>query len=227
MVFVIIPVKTLLLAKQRLGLFLKPEERSLFCLAMLKDVLEATKESRGIEKVCIVSNDNTVLGLAKEKGIEGINEGEEKGLNSALELAMSICAEKGAFSVLILPLDIPLVKSEDISYIVDQADLEERLVTFTPSKDEIGTNALLMKPPAVIKPRFGPSSFAAHVKESKMNDIAFKICNLSRIALDIDVPEDLLLFFRQGKGTRAYDYLLKINFLERINTFFGVSEFTN
>jgi len=217
MSFVAIPVKGLKDAKRRLEVILRPEERRLLCIAMLKDVLKAVRMSKYVEKVIIISCDQTILKLARKMRAIAFDEGESRGLNSAVERIARYCTDEGAKSMLILPIDIPLVKSDDIDNIIQKG--YTRSMVISPSMDEKGTNALLMSPPTVIKPRFGLNSFKNHINEAIANRIRYKIYRSPRVALDIDTPKDLATFSKLGEGTETHDYMVKIDLINRTNEY--------
>lgn len=216
MAFLVIPVKTLTEGKIRLSGLLRPKERHLLCLYMLKDVLRAAKRAKPLEGIIVVSSDRTALDLAVSMGAFPLREGVQRGLNEAVRLANRTCARRGAQSALILPIDIPLVKEEDIDLVVSAAS-HKKCVVITPSRNERGTNALLTKPPGIIRPRFGVESFEAHIDEAKVAGIPFEVCRLGRIALDIDTPDDLMVFLSEGKGTETHDYIIRAGIAERIH----------
>ena len=58
-----------------------------------------------------------------------------------------------------------------------------------PDRHGTGTNALLLTPPDVIEPAFGPGSFARHRAVGGGHGPASP--NLPSLTLDIDTPEDL------------------------------------
>ena len=56
-----------------------------------------------------------------------------------------------------------------------------------PDRHGTGTNALLLTPPDVIEPAFGPGSFARHSELAGHGRVA----ELPSLTLDIDTPDDL------------------------------------
>ncbi|MGQ9719184.1 MAG: 2-phospho-L-lactate guanylyltransferase [Nitrososphaerales archaeon] len=218
MVFVAIPVKGLKDAKRRLEGLLGNDERRQLSIAMLKDVLDAVGMSKYVERIVIISCDRFILRLAEKMGAIGFDEGESRGLNSAIESVSKFCLSKGAESTLVLPIDIPLVKSMDIDHIIGKSR-SPRSVVISPSTDERGTNALLMRPPLVIKPRFGLNSFKAHIGEAITDSIRYRIFRSPRVALDIDTPRDLALFSKLGGGTETYGYMTKIDLINRTDEY--------
>ncbi|MCP8311699.1 MAG: 2-phospho-L-lactate guanylyltransferase [Candidatus Methylarchaceae archaeon HK02M1] len=212
------PVKGLKDAKRRLEGLLRPEEKYQLCFVMLRDVLKAVRTSRYVGQVAVISCDQKVLELASKIGAIGFDEGVSRGLNSAIEHMANFCIDRGAESILVLPIDVPLVKTADIDGIIRKSRLPKSIV-IVPSMDEKGTNALLMRPPTAIKPRFGLDSFRAHISEAKLNKIPLKISKLPRIALDIDMPKDLALFLKMGKGTETYSFMVEIGLVDRVREY--------
>jgi 2-phospho-L-lactate guanylyltransferase (CobY/MobA/RfbA family) len=68
----------------------------------------------------------------------------------------------------------------------------------------MGTNALLLSPPDVLRLRFGHDSFAYHLNEARAKGLQPKSVLNERLALDIDEPEDLQRFLsvRHDSATR-------------------------
>ena len=54
-----------------------------------------------------------------------------------------------------------------------------------------GTNALLLSPPAVIEPAFGPASLEAHVRAARSADASVQLVIDPQLGFDLDTPEDL------------------------------------
>ncbi|MGB9659624.1 MAG: 2-phospho-L-lactate guanylyltransferase [Nitrososphaerales archaeon] len=218
MTFVVVPVKGLKDAKRRLEVVLRPKEKSLLCISMLKDVLKAISNSKYAEKVAIISCDKTILELARQMRAIAFDEGEPRGLNSAVDKVAKFCLDEGIRSLLVLPMDIPLIKSSDIDDMIKQRRLPKSVV-IVPSMDEKGTNALLLNPPNVIKPRFGANSFKTHIDESIANRIQYIIYRSPRVALDIDTPKDLITLSKLGEKTETCDYMMKIGLVNRVNEY--------
>jgi len=89
-----------------------------------------------------------------------------------------------------------------------------------PSRDELGTNALLSRPPEAIPFRFGYDSFRAHRREAEARDLPCEVCELPNLALDIDEIEDLRALLAQPGQTRTHDLLRRLEIDGRL----GVGE---
>jgi 2-phospho-L-lactate guanylyltransferase len=118
----------------------------------------------------------------------------------------------GAESVLVIPGDAPLITPEDVDFILEK-EKPLHSVILVPARDELGTNAILRKPPDAIPSRFGYNSFRKHIEEARRKNIPYEIYKLPRIALDLDEPEDLIFFASQKSETLTYRELIRIGFI--------------
>lgn len=200
----IVPVKRLSEAKSSLSAVLAPQQRRRLVLSMLADVLGAVHQAPSISNAIVVSPDERVLNFARLHGAEGVAE-PDLGLNEALKLAIRHTISKGVDSVLILPADLPLLKSADVENLIAMASAPKDVV-IAPSKAK-GTNALFLRPPGLINLRFGGESFPLHVKEASQVGVRSRVYRSTTVALDIDEPEDLLSVETLGLGTRTYEFL--------------------
>lgn len=212
--FIIVPVKRLGMAKSRLSPLLSVDERKQFCLEMLKDVLTAIKAAKYIQQTIVTGKDETALQIARDFGATFFKE-SKLGLNQAVREVINWCLQKEALSVLILPADVPLVTSLDLNKIFVQQQNSGMVIS--PSRSGEGTNALLLAPPNVIPPSYGPRSFPKHIEKALALGINIHIIRSSRVALDIDTVEDLATFLSQkAKKTHSYNFLMKKRVHERL-----------
>ena len=200
--FAVVPVKNLLKSKTRLSNFFTFQERTLFTLAMLEDVLNALKSSN-VNKTVVVSSDLTVERFVKNFGMTFLKETQES-LNQALNQATKWCVRNAAESVLVLPADIPLITSKDINQLVKLAP--NKSLVISPSQNG-GTNALLQTPPGVISPCFGSDSFKKHISRALAKHVQTKIYVSSNVMFDIDSEKDLEQFLKVGKQTASHRFL--------------------
>jgi 2-phospho-L-lactate guanylyltransferase len=203
----IIPVKHLREAKSSLSSRLTPEGRRQLVLAMLADVLNATGRAPSLLCTTVVSPDEEVLASARAHGAVGIFE-PGLGLNGALGLAVEHVKSSGATSVLILPGDLPLLRPADVENIVTMASARRDAV-IAPSKEN-GTNALFLRPPTLIAPKFGGESFPLHGREAFRAGVKPHIYRSPTIAFDVDKPEDLTHVRTLGVGTQTHKFLSEL-----------------
>jgi 2-phospho-L-lactate guanylyltransferase len=212
--YALVPVKDLSQAKVRLSPLLSPGERHALAAAMLDDVLAALRQATTLDRIALVTTDAHALALAAEWGFEVVDEGSGRGETGAVELAVKVCRERGASSLAVIPGDIPLLTAADVD-IVMQHGLRYDVV-IVPSWDSRGTNAVLLRPPDALQLRFGSWSFFPHVKQAKHKGLSYKVVRLPRVALDVDVPDDLVRLVPQATGTRSYAVLEERGLLRRL-----------
>jgi 2-phospho-L-lactate/phosphoenolpyruvate guanylyltransferase len=192
----LIPVKGFRNAKQRLSAFLGSDEREALAAAMFRDVLRQVPGARGILETVVVTGDDQVAAIAVSMGARVIFESAETGETAAVDFARASLKAAGAEAVLIMPGDLPLVRSSDIESVLAQVP-EGQIAPFAllvPSHDRLGTNALLLAPPDIIKLRFGYDSFRYHVSQVSAQGLPVRYVESEHIALDIDEPKDLEKF---------------------------------
>lgn len=220
MKFIIVPVKELSKAKDRLSNFLSPAERHSLAYAMLEDVLTAVRYSRDADRKFVVTKDAEAINLAKSLGIEAIEEREQRGESFSVDEASRECISMGATTVLRIPGDVPLITPEDIDLILSKHKPSPSLV-LVPSRDRLGTNAMMRTPPDVIRSQFGYDSFRKHTQDATLLKISFEVLDIPRFALDIDEPDDifsLMSYYALNgfNGSRSYRVLRKLGFSERL-----------
>ncbi|MFH1821183.1 MAG: 2-phospho-L-lactate guanylyltransferase [Methanobacteriota archaeon] len=201
----IIPVKRLNEAKSSFGRVLDVESRRRLVIAMLEDMLNAIRKAPSISGTAVVSQDKGVLNFAEINGALGVIE-PGLGLNEALKTAIAHVVALGANSVLLLPGDLPLLKTADIENVTAMATAG-RDVVIAPSKAN-GTNALFLRPPDIMNLKFGGESFPLHVAEAMQAGAKPHIYRSETAAFDIDEPEDLLKIKNVGLGTKTHEFLL-------------------
>ena len=210
----LIPVKGFSNAKQRLSPLLDAAERELFAEVMFRDVLKQVLKARGLVETYVVSGDNKVAEIAASLGAQLIREKAEKGETDAVDFARGELKQLGREAVLIIPGDMPLVRSADIEEVLAQVPEAASFpfALLVPSHDRMGTNALLLAPPDIIKLRFGHDSFTYHMSQVSAQGLPLRFIENERLALDIDEPKDLERFlsfgFEDGESTRAVRAML-------------------
>ena len=125
-----------------------------------------------------------------------IREEAERGETDAVDFARLEVKKSGRDAVLIVPGDLPLVRSADIETVLAQFPTGPRVLCAAGSShDRMGTNALLLAPPDIIKLRFGYDSFSYHMGQVSAQALPVRSLENERIALDIDEPKDLERFY--------------------------------
>jgi 2-phospho-L-lactate/phosphoenolpyruvate guanylyltransferase len=185
---ILVPVKNLSAAKQRLAPVLGQSARSELARQMLVDVVETLSAYRQAT-VALVTSDPFALELAEARGFEVIHDARNRSETEAIQMATRVAVERGEKSTLVIPADIPLVEVEDIRAICEAEP--ERGSVLVPSHDQRGTNAALRRPAALFPLEFGNDSFMPHLAAGVRSGNTCVVLSLARVALDVDTPEDL------------------------------------
>jgi 2-phospho-L-lactate guanylyltransferase len=204
----IVPVKRLSQAKRRLAPVLPAEARRRLVLAMLADVLGAVANVQGIDRVLVVTPDARVAEMAREAGAFVLAEPSVSGLNAAVTAGLDYASAQGASAAVVLPADVPLATAAEIGRIVGRdADRARARAVLVPAHDGEGTNALLMSPPGLLLPAFGPGSFLKHLAQAVARKADVEILQPPGLAADVDTPRDLDRLMAAKRGAATYAFL--------------------
>ena len=100
----LLPIKDLSQAKQRLAPFLRPEERFGLAQAMLADTIRAVRGVRQADKIFVVTNYAPAMQAAKVNGWELLREDRQISESFSVDYASIQCAKRGVTALLRLPL---------------------------------------------------------------------------------------------------------------------------
>jgi len=187
---ILIPVKDLSRAKQRLAPAFSQDARTMLARAMMRDVFAAVAGVRGEHQVYVASSDEDALAAAQGYGWECLPEGAQISESQSVDAASRVCAARGVTALLRLPIDIPLVRAEDVEEVLAACPACDGAV-LVPSRSGDGTNALLRAHPELFPSRFGPGSLAKHLDEARQRNVETRILRNPRIELDVDDEADL------------------------------------
>jgi 2-phospho-L-lactate guanylyltransferase len=168
---------------------------------MLHDVLTALHDWENRPQVAVVSSDLYAVRLAGEYAFEVIPDPENPGETGAIEMATRVCLERGAESTLVIPADIPLIRSWELAEILQKAPAEGSVLV--PAADGRGTNAAFRRPANLFPLRFGNDSFKPHLAAAQATGKTCVVLELPGIAVDVDNPEDLRELVERGGETRS------------------------
>src|SRR4051812_15363597 len=203
---ILVPVKDLRNAKQRLSPALTPEERAALARAMVEDVFDALMPFAGEPGVAIVSGDSWSSQQAKARKFTIVLDTEQTGETAAIEMATIFCGGQGADFSLVFPADIPLITSDDVRGVLDL--MPTRGCVIVPAADNRGTNAILRRPVDLIPLRFGNDSFQPHLAAARATGHEVIVRQFPGIGLDVDRPDDLDALIREPIRSRAQQLLL-------------------
>jgi 2-phospho-L-lactate guanylyltransferase len=191
----LLPIKDLRNAKQRLTAVLTPDERFGLAQAMLADTILAISGVERADKIFVVTNYEPAMETAANLGWEILREGQQTSESASVDFASRLCAEAGVAALLRLPLDLPLVQSSDVDELLS-TECATPSVVMVPSRDGTGTNAILRTPPTLFPSHFGPNSFAKHRREAEQAGATIIVRRNPRLEMDVDDEADLRALLR-------------------------------
>jgi 2-phospho-L-lactate/phosphoenolpyruvate guanylyltransferase len=187
--WVIVLVKDLDSAKQRLGPVLDPKARR--DLAR-RNAERAIRSASAGDRRLVVAGSAEVKAIAEELGADALLEPRQEGQNVAARRGIEHAVDAGASAVLLLSSDLPLVTAQAVREVLDgAARVDPPAVVAVPALGRGGTNALFLKPPDAISLHFGADSLAAFRRDAEAKGVNFAIHRSEALALDLDEPADL------------------------------------
>jgi 2-phospho-L-lactate/phosphoenolpyruvate guanylyltransferase len=202
---ILIPVKNLSAAKQRLAAVLDQPSRTELAQAMLHDVVSAIAAWLRRPACALVTSDPFAVELARQYDFEIIPDPANPGETGAIEMATRFCVVRGRDSTLVVPADIPLIQASELDQILAYAPAEGSVLA--PAADGRGTNAVFRRPANLFPLRFGNDSFKPHLATAQATGKTCIVLQLPGIALDVDNPEDLQRLVTHPGETRAQNLL--------------------
>lgn len=185
----ILPVKRFELAKQRLGEALTPEWRRELAATMVADVLDALQATPAVDLIVVVTNETSAATAAERVGATVVADEAESGQSPAAQAGVAHAIGAGAERVLLVPGDCPALDPRELAELLPPVPGPR--VVIVPDRHGSGTNALLLAPPDVIAPSFGPGSRARHEALAADAGARCVIAEPASLLLDIDTGADL------------------------------------
>jgi 2-phospho-L-lactate guanylyltransferase len=186
----ILPVKRFGIAKVRLGDELSGGTRRALAEAMVTDVLMALRRTPRVSEVLLVTSEPAAEAIGRGYGANVLVDDREAGQSAATLIGVAYALEEGAPRVLLVPGDVPALDPGELDALLDRP-AQGRSVVIVPDRHGTGTNALLLTPPDVIAPAFGPDSRALHEKAAADAGVPCTVEEVSTLSLDVDTSEDL------------------------------------
>lgn len=183
----ILPVKSFDAAKQRLADMLGGGARKALAQAMFSDVLATLRRVPELDEIAVVTADRAAESAAAGKRVTVLRDSTQAGQSAAALIGIRHALARGYERVLLVPGDTPLVQPRDLAALVAGTPG----VVIVADRHGTGTNALVLSPPDVIEPAFGPGSFARHVAAAEAAQAQYSVEEIQGLALDVDTPSDL------------------------------------
>jgi 2-phospho-L-lactate guanylyltransferase len=186
----VLPVKRFGGAKQRLGDGMPPGSRRALAEAMVTDVLIALRRARRIDAVVTVTGESAAEALAYGYGSDAVRDPDDAGHDAAAVRGVGWAVARGADRALLVPGDCPALDPGQLDALLTREARGPEVVV-VPDRHGTGTNALLLTPPRVIEPSFGPGSRARHEALAARAGAACRVEEVPTLMLDVDTADDL------------------------------------
>lgn len=193
--WLLIPVKSLHTGKSRLRAVLADAARLALNEFFLRRLLEAARSFPGRERTAVISDCESVLRIAAACSVRTIPQSSGPGLNRAAREGLATLRRLGAGDIVLIACDAPMVGPADLRELADPGLSQGRIV-ICPDKHGTGTNALLVPSGVHMEFRFGEDSLSRHCREALRAGFVPKLHLNSRIAFDIDTPQDLGWYYQ-------------------------------
>lgn len=198
---ILVPIKDLLHAKQRLSHLLTPEQRTELAHSMVEDVFDALAPFATNPGVTAVSGDARASQHAKERNFAILVDDQQAGETAAIAMATTFVVELGATFTVVFPADIPLITSDEVREFL--ALKPERGCAIAPAYDKRGTNGILRAPGDLIPLKFGNDSYLPHLAAAKATGLEVIVREFPGIGLDVDNPHDVAALMQRPIRSRA------------------------
>jgi 2-phospho-L-lactate guanylyltransferase len=187
----VLPVKRFEQAKQRLGGTFSPDQHLQLVEAMIADVLDALGQVDGLDGTIVVTAEPRARALAEAAGADVLDEDGDDGHSAAAVQGAAHAERRGAARVLCVAGDCPAIDPAEVEELLADPHAAPRVI-LVPDRHHVGTNALLLSPPRVIEPSFGPASRYRHELRSREAGARYSARFPGSLELDIDTRRDLV-----------------------------------
>jgi 2-phospho-L-lactate guanylyltransferase len=186
----IVPVKGISVANGRLDGLLSKAARKRLAEALFLDLIVKLPRARSIDEVLIVTADDSIARQARWFGHQVLVQKGDEGHSEAATAGARAAMAEGADRVAMLPVDCPMLDTDELDAHIGRSP---RTVLIVPDQHGTGTNALVLTPPDIFVPAFGPDSCARHVSRARASGISFALEAIESMAIDLDTPADFSL----------------------------------
>jgi 2-phospho-L-lactate/phosphoenolpyruvate guanylyltransferase len=163
---------------------------------LLQRVLKVSREVA--DDVLVISPSRSLLEVVEPSGARLVVQ-RGMGLNSGLDQVRFDALVDDVETLAVLHGDLPNLQNTDVETLLAALPGGGRPgVAIAPDRAGTGTNGLVLRPPGVIRFRFGVGSFAKHLEEVERAGVPLVAVNRAGLAFDLDTPEDLARWLELG-----------------------------
>jgi len=163
---------------------------------MLQEILQVLSISPQIDKIIMVTKDKKALNISEKFDVVSIIDDEESGVNNAVALADRYLLKNGFETSIVVPQDIPYIKTQDIEFIL-KFKANSNFAIIVPSRRFDGTNALVRNPVNLIETHYDEDSYKIHMSAAKEVTSEVSLVFVKRIMWDVDNLDDLKFLLNQ------------------------------
>lgn len=196
---VAIAVKSLHLAKSRMANEWNPSQRAALVIAMAKDVIAASLGSGVVMTCMVVTSDRCAARALDRPGVEVVLQESDTGLNSAYRHACAVRGVRGDAQLALVMADLPFLNGAELSAVLRRVPPHEAVVVADAQGS--GTTLLAGRRASILRPAFGESSFARHVRAGALDATRWAGPGLR---CDADRPSDILVNEGIGSATGSW-----------------------
>jgi 2-phospho-L-lactate guanylyltransferase len=176
---------------------------------MLEEILQITSISPRIEKTIVVTKEKQAIEIAEKFNATVIKDEKEESVNSAVALADKYLLENNFDASIVLPQDIPYIKTQDIDFMLNYI-APPNFAIIVPSRRFDGTNALVRMPIDLMKTHYDEDSYKIHMNTAKNHTLNVAMVFVKRIMWDVDNKEDLEFLLEQNDKPQIAEKIRKI-----------------
>jgi len=210
----VLPIKAFSRAKSRLATVLAVNECECIARHMATDVLRTLADAPGIDRILVLGQGAEQKALAERFGCDYASDDPTLDISANLSRLTQLLEIQSATQLLIVPADMPLLRSEDFVQLLRG---HEHGVTICRASRDGGTNVFLATPPKHVTFSFGSGSAKRHTAAARA--VGYKVTVIDDVAFqrDIDTPEDLQWLCRQDSSCDTAKFLLEAGVANRLS----------
>jgi 2-phospho-L-lactate guanylyltransferase len=190
---IVVPLRAFAIGKLRLAASVDAEARAAMTRTWAGIVLDAA----GGCPVVVVSSDADVREWSVGRGAEVLPDAGS--LDAAARLGIDHHASRGCARVVVAHADLPLARS----FAPVAGDASRPIVAIVPCHRDDGTPVISVPVDAPFRFSYGEGSFRRHCAEARRLGLGVRVVRDPSLALDVDVPSDLLLLDRAAEVGRG------------------------
>jgi 2-phospho-L-lactate/phosphoenolpyruvate guanylyltransferase len=197
---IVIPVKRPEHGKSRLAGALLPSDRLALTRSLLRHTFTQAAGLADIADIYVMSKSAEVRADAARRGFQAYEEPAACDLNGAIAIGADRARQAGSHEIMVLPLDLPKLSSLALRGLVEQlhSGLDVLIIS---DHAGTGTNVLLWRPLASAVFHYGASSAQAHARHAELLGLRLAIRVHPALSFDIDTPDDLAHWMRDGRAS--------------------------